>query len=152
MSPTSVLRRVPRPAVITKGLTLMLCAALAAPGCATARAGAPTPAAPQARTTTQQVLAHYVQSLRPGTTVRIERAQGRAIRGTLMRANGTSLFVQPRTRIPEPPIEVPLSEVLSVVPDTGNGNTVAKAIGIGAAAGAAAALTVFLIILAAVAD
>ena len=131
---------------------LPLCAALALPGCATSRAGAATPAAPDGQVAGSAVLAEYVQRLPPGSAVRVERAAGRTIRGTLMKATASSVVLQPRTRVPEPPVEIPLAEVLSVTPEPGNGNTVAKAIGIGAAAGAAAALGVFLIILAVLAD
>jgi hypothetical protein len=98
------------------------------------------------------VIAEYVQKLPLGAAVRVERARGRALRGTLLKATERSLILQPRTRLPEPPVEVPLSEVLSVVPESTNGANLAKAIGIGVAAGAGAALGVFLIILAALGD
>jgi hypothetical protein len=97
------------------------------------------------------VLAEYVQRLPAGAAVRIARAGGRSVRGTLMKATAQSLIVQPRTRIPEPPIEIALADVISVTPDT-NGSGLGKAIGVGVAAGAGAALAVFLIIAAIYAD
>jgi hypothetical protein len=78
--------------------------------------------------------------------------KGRTLRGTLMKATAASVIIQPRTRVPEPPVEVPLSDVLSVTPESQNGSNLGKAIGIGAAAGAGAALAVFFIIVAVFAD
>jgi hypothetical protein len=98
------------------------------------------------------VLAEYVQKLPPGTAVRVDRAGARAIRGTLMKATGDSVFLQPRTRIPEPPVEIPLDDVVSVTPETRSGGHIGRAIGAGAAAGAGAALAVFLVIVAAFGD
>lgn len=92
------------------------------------------------------VMAEYVQKLPLGTKVRVDRASGRSVRGTLMKATAESIIVQPRTRLPEPPVEIPLADVLAVTPEAPNGN-IGKAIGIGAAAGAAAALGVILILI-----
>lgn len=132
---------------------LLVGCALAAPGCATTGATAPSTARvadPQAVDRT--VLAEYVQRLPPGSAVRVERTKGRTLRGTLMKATAQSLIIQPRTRVPEPPVEVPLTDVLSVTPESQNGSNLGKAIGVGAAAGAGAALAVFLIILAVFSD
>jgi hypothetical protein len=92
------------------------------------------------------VMAEYVQKLPLGTKVRVDRANGQVLKGTLMKATAQAIIVQTRTRVPEPPIEIPLSDILAVTPETGNGN-IGKAIGIGAAAGAAAALGVILILI-----
>lgn len=94
------------------------------------------------------VLVEYVQKLPPGTTVRVERASGRAVRGTLMKATDAAIVIQQRTRIPEPAQEILFSDILSVTPDTGAGFSLAKAIGAGAAAGAGAALAVFFVLIA----
>ena len=92
------------------------------------------------------MLVEYVQKLAPGSAVRIERAIGRAIRGTLMKVTDNAVIVQRRTRNPEPALEIPMTEILAVTPDTGNGSSLAKAIGAGAATGAGAALAVFLVL------
>jgi type IV pilus biogenesis protein CpaD/CtpE len=128
-------------------IAVILCASLA--GCATA-GGPRVAASPQNRRISDPaVLAEYVQKLPPGSAVHVERTNGKALRGTLMKATETLLIVQPRTRIPEPAVEIPLTDVLSVTPEpAGGGNTIAKAIGAGAAAGAAAAVAVFFVILA----
>jgi hypothetical protein len=99
------------------------------------------------------VMAEYVQKLPPGTAVRVVRAQGRSVRGTLVKATGERVFIQPATRLPEPIMEIPIGDVLSVTPQSrqGGGN-IGRAIGAGAAAGAGAALAVFLVIVAAFGD
>jgi hypothetical protein len=141
LNATSLMKRV---------VALLVCSALATPGCATTGVAAPRAADPQAADRT--VLAEYVQRLPPGAAVRVERTKGRTLRGTLMKATAQSLIIQPRTRVPEPPVEVPLTDVLSVTPESQNGSNLGKAIGVGAAAGAGAALAVFLIILAVFSD
>lgn len=131
---------------------LLLCATLAASGCAARglrAASAPTPAA---SVDNRAVLAEYVQKLPPGSAIRIELGNRRTLRGTLMKASDRSLIVQPRTRIPEQAVEVALDDVLSVTPETSNGGSLGKSIGIGAAAGGGAALTVFLILIAIFSD
>lgn len=127
---------------------VMLCVTLAAAGCATTGTTRTAPAyvGPQSNAT-RSVLVEYVQKLPPGTLVRVGRSQG-SIRGTLMKATDQSLFLQPKTRIPEPTIEIPFDEVVGVTPEQKNGNSVGRAIGAGAVAGAAAALSIILIIIA----
>lgn len=135
-----------------RSMALLLCAVLAAPGCATTgtpRIGAATPAAQRAD---PAVLAEFVQTLPLGSAIRIEMAGGRVLKATLMKATAETLTVQLRTRIPEPPIEVPLRDVLRITPDGQGGATVAKMIGIGIAAGAAASVAVFMIIVALIDD
>ncbi len=67
------------------------------------------------------MLVEYAQKLAPGTTVRVQRAGGPAVRGTLMKATNDAIVVQPRTRIPEPAIEIPTTDILGLTPETGNG-------------------------------
>lgn len=137
-----------------QAIVLVLCAALAG-GCATsggtrlAMAPSPQAAAPYSQGD-QAVLAEYVLRLPPGTRVRVDRAGGEVVKGTLMKASDAAIVVQRRTRVPEPPLEIPLNTVLAVTPETTNG--VAKAIGVGAAAGAAAALGTLLILAAVFSD
>jgi hypothetical protein len=98
------------------------------------------------------VLADYVQTLPAGSLVKVHRSDARAVRGTLLKATDQFVVVQPRTRVPEPPVEIPLDTVISVTLETRDGGSIGKAIAIGAAAGAGAALAVFLIIAAIYAD
>lgn len=135
--------------IMKRPLIVLLCASIVAPGCATTGARRTVPA-PQAEQTAagRAVLAEYVQQLPLGSMVRIDLAGGRVLRGTLMKAGNDSLIVQLRTRIPEPPIEIALVDVLRVTPEPRNGTSVGKMIGIGLAAGAAAALAFFMIVIA----
>ncbi len=136
-----------------QAMAVVICAAMATAGCASAGAvrTASVPSAPQG-SAGRVVLVEYLQKLPPGAAVRIDRAKGRSVRGTLIKATGESLFVQPRTRIPEGIVEIPIDEVLRVTPDTHGGSNLGRAIGAGAAAGAGATLAIFLILIAAVGD
>lgn len=138
--------------LIKRSIALLLCSTLAVSSCAATGAARGAVRTPERLVTDRSVLAEYVQKLSPGAGIRIERANGRTLRGTLMKATDRSLIVLPRTRIAEPPVELALDDVFSVTPETPNGNNLGKAIGIGAAAGAGAALAVFFIIVAAFAD
>jgi hypothetical protein len=136
-------------------IAVLISAAMTSTACATARWSA-APSFQDSRVSGQHgdtaVMAEYVQRLPPGTTIKVERIEGKSLRGTLMKATDRSLIIQPKTRIPEPAVEIVYADVVRITPDTGNGNYIGKAIGIGAAAGAGAALTVFFIILAAYGD
>lgn len=130
---------------------LLLCVALVAPGCATARTTgavvAPNPAGVQPAD--RAVLSEYVQRLPLGSAVRVNLTNGEEVRGTLMKATEASVIVQPRTRVPEPPLEVPLRDVIGVTLDSKRGGSLARAIGVGAAVGVGAALGFILILMAA---
>ena len=136
-----------------QAMAVVMCAAMATSGCATAGAmrTATVPSAPPG-SAGRAVMVEYVQKLPPGAAVRIDRGKGRSVRGTLMKATGESLYVQPRTRIPEGIVEIPIDDVLRVTPDTQSGNNIGRAIGAGAAAGAGATLAIFLILIAVVGD
>src|SRR5690349_11599156 len=136
-----------------RGMTVVwLCALLASGGCATM--GATTPAIQHPAsggTPSQAVLVEYVQKLPPGTEVRVSRINSHSVRGTLMKATDQSLFIQPKTRVAEPMMEIPIGDVVEVTPQH-HGNGVGRAIGAGAAAGAAATLAIFLIMFAVYGD
>jgi hypothetical protein len=130
-------------------LAVLLCGVLASQGCAAAvqgGAGRAPLAVPD-----RSVLADYVQRLPPGAAVRVERVSGGPLRGTLLKATPDSIVVQPRTRLPEAPVEIPLDGVLAVTPDADRGG-LGTAIAAGAAAGAGAALAVFFILVAIFSD
>lgn len=136
-----------------QAMALMMCAAMTASGCATSGGTRIASASftPQ-ESAGRAVLVEYVQKLPAGAAVRIDRAKARPVRGILMKATGQSLFVQPRTRVPESIVEIPLDDVLRVTPDVQSSNGVGRAIGAGAAAGAGATLAIFLILIAAFGD
>jgi hypothetical protein len=131
----------------------LVCVVIATSGCATTAATriVSAPLAPHG-TASRAVLVEYVQKLPPGTAVRIDRAKGRSLRGTLMKATDRSIFVQPRTRIPEGVVEIAMDNVVGVTPVPQGGSNLGRAIGAGAAAGAGATLAIFLILIAAVGD
>jgi hypothetical protein len=131
-------------------IAVLLCVLLAAPGCATAR-GTSGPSAPVERQN-PDVFADYLRRLPPGSPVRLDLAGRKGMRGVVLQVTGSSVFIQARTRLPEPPHEVPLASVLRVTPDTQERSTFGKAILASAAAGAGAALAVFYILVAIYAD
>jgi hypothetical protein len=130
---------------LSAGIAVLVAATFLTQGCAATMRNAQPPDRP--RTADPAVLADYVQRLPPGTSVKVERTSGRSLRGTLMKATADAIVVQPRTRLPEPPIEIPLAEVLTVTPESGNGGSIGKAIAAGVAAGAGAALVTFFVLL-----
>ena len=97
------------------------------------------------------LFASYVKQLPICSRVRVGLSDGTRVRGTLMKTGDREIVVQPRTRIPEPPIEIAMDRVAAVELET-NCNNVGKTMGIGFAAGAAGALSVFLILVAVFAD
>ena len=136
-----------------KVLCLVLTAALALSGCATARATSNRIPPAGATTGGRQsidptVMADYIRQLPVGSRVRLSRVKGDDIRGTLMKNDGDPVVIQRRARVPEAPIAVPLQEVLAVELDVpANGNP-ARTIAIGAGAAAAATLGVLLVLVA----
>jgi hypothetical protein len=90
-------------------------------------------------------MADYVRQLRVGSRVRLSRTNGQEIRGTLMRNDADPLVIQRRSRIPEPPVEVPLRDIVAVELDLPGNGGVGRAIAIGAGAAAATVLGIFLV-------
>jgi hypothetical protein len=132
-------------------LAVVLCYALVAPGCASASGPR---AAHAAQTPVQDanvpaqdkaVLAEFVQRIPAGSKVRVERTTGGTLRGTLMKASPDTLVVQKNTRVPEPPIEVPLAQVTRVTLDTA-GSSVGKTVAISVGAGVGATFGVLLLL------
>jgi hypothetical protein len=135
--------------VVKQAMCAIVCASMIASGCATARTTAVYPAnAGQQAAAGRLALAEYVQKLPPGTLVRVNRAQGHSVHGTLMKATDQSIFVQPKTRLPEAVVEIPVEQILAVTPESKHDHSVGRAIGAGAAAGAAAVVTILLVLIA----
>lgn len=119
--------------MLKQTLALALCVAIATAGCASS-SGGPAPAtAPLPAKTDTATMADYVQRLPAGSRVRIDRTNGHPVKGTLMRASAETITVQANTRVPEPPIEIPIGDVTRVALD--RGSSTAKAVGIGVAVG-----------------
>jgi hypothetical protein len=131
---------------LTAGL---LCCMLVTTGCASSGMRAAQAAPPPAFD--QQVMKDYVAKLPAGSRVRIEQTDGRSFRGTLMSTTATAVVVQKATRVPEPPIEVPIARVARITLDMPSGST-GRSIGIGIAAGVGATLGFLAILAAAISD
>jgi hypothetical protein len=128
-----------------KTVAAFVCTALMTTGCASASGPrlAQAPSAPIVHD--RAVLADYVQRLPPGSKVRVERTNGNSVRGTLMKATPDSIVVQKNTRVPEAPLEVPLSDVTRVTLDQVS-SSLGKHIAIGVGSGVAATFGVLLIL------
>lgn len=132
-------------------LAVLICIVLFAPACATARPSSsrvvqqPSVSGPE-----RELLTTYLKRLPIGSRVRASLIGGTTVRGTLMNAADEGIVVQQRTRIPEPPVDIPIEQISAVEIENPAGT--GRAIGIGVASGAGAALGVFLILVALLAD
>ena len=138
--------------ILKRSVAVVLCGALTGAGCATTHVVQVSPAPSGDRLADRAVMAEYVQKLQAGATIKVERTERRTTRGVLMKATDQAIFVQPRTRLPEPAIEIPLDDVLSVTLESKHGNSIGRSIATGAAAGAAVILTMILVSLAVFGD
>jgi len=125
--------------------SLLLCAALATSGCASA-AGA----RPQASPVDPATMSDYVQKLAAGSRVRVEQSNGRLIKGTLMKATADDIVVQTNTRTPEAPVTIPMAQVARVTLDSGS--STGKTVGIAVATGVGATFGVLLLLAALLGD
>jgi hypothetical protein len=135
---------------MTRFVAIILCLATAAAGCGAARTQVATPGG-SASAADVTLMASYVSQLPTGSRVRVSLADGRVIRGTLMKGDADPIVVQRRTRIPEPPLSIPVRDVRALELDAKNGGA-GRAIALGAAAGAASALGVMMLLVAIFAD
>ena len=131
-------------------IAIVVSLALFTTGCASAGATNSAVTTNPRVTISNSVMASYVSRLAVGSRVRLTLADGRVIRGTLMKTDDP-VVVQKRTRIPEAPLEIPIANIRAVELEK-NGSGPGRAIAIGAAAGAGAAVGVLLILAAIFAD
>jgi hypothetical protein len=134
-------------------LTLILCTVLAAPGCATALAQRTAAQATQPGRTASDValMAGYIRQLPVGSKIRVTLESGRTFRATLMKHDSDPIVVQRRTRVPEPPFEIAVREILALELDTQTGST-ARNVAAGAAAATGVTLGVLLLLAAIFSD
>jgi len=97
-------------------------------------------------------MAEYVQKIPAGSRVRVERVDGSSFRATLMKAGEHSIMVQKNTRVPEPPIDIPMAQIARVTVDNGGGSSTGKAVAIGIASGVGAFFAILAIAFAASGD
>jgi hypothetical protein len=130
-------------------MAIVLCGALVSTGCASA--GGPRYVAVPVAANSEQaaldraVLSEYAQRIPAGSKVRVERLNGGALRGTLLKSGPNSLTVQLNTRIPEPPVDVPYDSITRLTLE-GSGSSVAKNIAIGVASGVGSFFGIFLLL------
>lgn len=133
-------------------LALTLCIALAAPGCVSP--GSPrTQVRPSAASAPagQELMSDYARNLSAGTRVRVTTVDRWRVRGTLIKATDTALYVQPHGRVAEPIVEIAFTNLAAIERDK-DGGGIGRAIALGAAAGAGAALGVFCLLVLAYSD
>jgi hypothetical protein len=123
---------------------IALCAALMTGGCASA-SGPRMATEPQAPAVDRAVMAEYVQRIPAGSKVRVERANASTLRGTLMKAGPDAITVQRNTRVPEPPVQVPLDTITRLTLDQPT-SSVGRNIAIGIASGVGATFGVLLLL------
>lgn len=130
---------------MTKQLTaVMLSMALTAGGCASA-SGPRVPVDPQPPVVDRSVMVEYAQRLPAGSKVRVELTDGPAIRGTMMKAGADSIIVQRQTRVPEPPVEIPIASIVRLTLDQASGS-VGRNVAIGIVSGVGATFGVLLLL------
>jgi hypothetical protein len=138
---------------------VLLCAWLALPGCAVARSPRLAVAEQQSRSdsraelvaqTDPTLMADYIRQLRVGSRVKVVRATGEVFRATLMKGDADPIVVQRRTRIPEPPITIPVSDIAAL--EIEKPESIGRAVAIGIATGVGATFGLLLLIAAAFSD
>jgi len=136
-----------------KLFSVLTCLSLIASTTACASAGRTQVATgPQPGVVDTTAMADYVQRLSAGSKVRVERTDGQVVRGTLMKTTGDAIVVQKNTRVPEPPLDIPVAQLARVTLETGGGMSTGKAIGIGIASGVGAFFTILAIFAATFSD
>jgi hypothetical protein len=91
------------------------------------------------------VLREYVGHLPVGGRVRVQTSDGARWSATLLSADRERVVVQPRGRITEPPMAIPIAELQLIEPERKGGSQVAKAVAIGVATGAATFVAMLMI-------
>ena len=76
----------------------------------------------------------YASKLPIGSTVRVRTTDGQRITAVLAIVDDSGITLEPKTRIPERPRHVPYEKLDQIVLKE-NGNSIAKAVGIGMAVG-----------------
>ena len=126
-----------------KLMAMVLALAMVTTGCASA-AGPRVAIAQQPAAAATVSMSEYVQRLQTGSRVKVERTDGSSLRGTLMKAGADAIVVQKNTRVPEPPIEIPVAQIARVTIDSGT--STGKAVGIGIASGVGAFFAILAIL------
>jgi len=129
--------------MVKQVMAVVVAAALMMGGCASA-AGPRVAQDPVAPGIDRGVMADYAHRIPAGSKVRVERTAGGTVRGTLIKSGTDSLTVQRNTRVPEPPIDIPIGTVTRLTLD--QGSSTGKNVAIGVASGVGATFGVLLIL------
>jgi hypothetical protein len=133
-----------------KIIATVLIAALTS-GCASATASGTRTTPADLPPVDRTLMGEYVQKLPVGSRVAATLVDERRVRGTLLKATANEIVIQPKTRIPEGPVEIPLERLRAVELETNN-SSVGRSIAIGTAVGAGAALGVLALLAAIFSD
>jgi hypothetical protein len=90
---------------------------------------------------------HVAKAIPLGTTVKVQRVDGKRFNGTLMRVDESAITLKKNTRVPEPAVTIAFDQVAKVERVKPGGFSIGKAIAIGAGAGAGAMLTIILFLM-----
>ena len=122
-------------------IAMLVCVTVAAPGCVASQGPRlqTVPAVP-ASTADRGVLADFVKQLQLGSRVKATVTGNRTFRGTLVKRTDDALMLQPRTRVPEPVVEIRYADLMAIEPEvrasgTGRAIAIGVAVGVGAAVG-----------------
>ena len=129
-------------------IAVLLVAALASPGCATATRRTTGPAFDAQRSLGKMdrtLMTDYLRRLPVGSRVKVTLDSGKVMHGTLLKADADPIVVQLRTRVPEPPVEIDVDQIAALELETGDA-AVGRVVGIAVAAGAAATFGVLLLL------
>ena len=88
----------------------------------------------------------YLQSVPVGSKVKVMTVDGRSFKATYMGVEGAVVTLRPRTRIPEPPVSIPVASLALLELD--QGTSTGKIVAIAAGVAGATVLGVFLILVA----
>ena len=80
-----------------------------------------------------------------GSRVKVQSRTGTRLTATLLAVTDEAIVVKRESRVPEPAVRIPFTELSRLQLDERSGFSVGKAIGVGLAAGAGAILTMFAI-------
>jgi hypothetical protein len=121
-------------------LALLVIAALAAPGAASAQVG-------------PDVWRGFLEKVDPGTELTVRLMEGKRFRAVLVGVRPDAVLLQPKTRITVPVQAVPYREIASLERrQPGSGMGAAKAAGIGVASGVGVFFAIMAIVFAAYDD
>jgi hypothetical protein len=129
-------------------IAIVLCAVFAAQGCASTT-GIRVQSTPKAKTTSSDervVFSEFANQLELGSRVKATLTSNRVVKGTLVKRTNDAMVVQPRTRVAEPLVTVPYSELVALEQEVPSSGSTGRTIAIGAAVGAGAAVGVILIL------